>query len=230
MPNTPDALFTPLLIIHIAGGAIGLLTGLINIARRKGDRFHRQVGKIFTYNMLANAFSAIGLALLHPNSFLFIVGIFTLYMVGTGNRCLRLKKLRPDDSTAVNQQAPKPIDWILTGGMLIAGLIFVFRGIQLLVAGNTFGIVYTVFGGLGLFFVKTDFTNYRGQAAFKNYWVLVHLQRMTGSYIAATTAFLVVNASYFPEQIPSAVYWLLPTLVLTPLIIVWSRKRAIPSR
>jgi uncharacterized membrane protein YbaN (DUF454 family) len=47
---------------------------------------------------------------------------------------------------------------------------------------------------------------------------------MTGGFIAALTAFLVVNAKYFPEQIPGFVYWLLPTIIFTPLIITWSSK------
>jgi hypothetical protein len=58
----------------------------------------------------------------------------------------------------------------------------------------------------------------------KNYWLLAHLQRMTGGYIAATTAFLVVNAQYSPVVLPSVVVWLLPTVILTPLTIAFSKK------
>ena len=47
---------------------------------------------------------------------------------------------------------------------------------------------------------------------------------MTGAFIAALTAFLVVNANYLPEQSPEILYWLLPTIVFTPLIIIWRRK------
>jgi len=47
---------------------------------------------------------------------------------------------------------------------------------------------------------------------------------MTGSYIAALTGFIVVNANYVAVQIPDIIYWLLPTLLLTPLIIKWSEK------
>jgi len=81
------------------------------------------------------------------------------------------------------------------------------------------------FGLLGLLFVRQDFQNYRGKAKAKNYWLLAHLQRMTGAFIAALTAFLVVNAQHLPNQIPGFIYWLLPTLIFTPLIISWSRKR-----
>ena len=72
--------------------------------------------------------------------------------------------------------------------------------------------------------MRRDFSNYRGQVKEKNYWLLMHLQRMTGAYIASATAFLVVNAKYIPFELPAFVFWLLPTAVLTPLIVSWSKK------
>jgi hypothetical protein len=47
-----------------------------------------------------------------------------------------------------------------------------------------------------------------------------HLIRMMGATIAVITAFLVVNVHFDPGW----VVWLAPTVVLTPLIIVWSRR------
>jgi uncharacterized membrane protein YhaH (DUF805 family) len=89
---------------------------------------------------------------------------------------------------------------------------------------NNFGIVLLIFGILALRFTKTDIENYRGKARVKNYWLLVHLQRLTGAYIAAITAFLVVNAKYAPVELPPVLVWLLPTAILLPLIIMWSKR------
>lgn len=212
-----DTVFKTLLAVHIIGGATGLFTGTINLVRKKGDKRHRLAGKIFLYAMLTAGFSSLILSALHPNSFLFIVGIFTIYLVGTGNRFLYLKMLG-------KEQRAKLADWVLTIAMLITGIVFIGTGIKQLVSSINFGFVYAVFGALGLRFVKTDFDNYKGKSKNKNYWLLVHLQRMTGAYIAAITAFLVVNAKYSPIDLPSIVFWLLPTAILTPLIISWSRK------
>jgi hypothetical protein len=118
----------------------------------------------------------------------------------------------------------------MTYGMGLAGVLFLALGINAMVQGNTFGIVYIVFGFISLLFVRTDLSNYRGKASTRNYWLLAHLQRMTGGYIAALTAFLVVNSSSLPSFIPGVVYWLLPTAILTPLIIRWSRKYAVGER
>jgi len=212
-----DTLFKPLLILHIAGGALGLITGTINIIRTKGDKKHRLIGKLFTYGMLTAGLSSLVLSAIHPNFFLFIVGVFTTYLVATGNRYIYLKMLG-------SSQRPAMIDWVITVGMLLTGLVFMGFGVKYLIDGNNFGFVLLVFGGLGLRFVRTDFSNYKGNVKAKNYWLLAHLQRMIGGYTAAATAFLVVNEKYWPVAIPSILAWLLPTLVLTPLIILWSRK------
>jgi uncharacterized membrane protein len=212
-----DIVFKTFLTLHIIGGSVGLFTGTINLIREKGDRKHKLIGKIFAFSMLTAGFSSLVLSIIHPNYFLFMIGVFTLYLVGTGNRYVYLKML------GINQR-PAILDWAITGCMLLAGLLFIGLGIRNVVAQNSFGIVFIVFGALGLRFVQTDVTNYRGTSKEKNYWLLAHLQRMTGGYIAAITAFLVVNSKYSPINLPSAVFWLLPTVILTPLIIAWKRK------
>lgn len=197
------------------GGSIGLLTGLINIFRKKGDKNHRLIGKIFFVSMLTAGISSLVLAFLHPNYFLFMVGIFTLYMVSSGQLYLKHKQH--------NKPEFKWIAWTITVCMLLAALLFVGIGIITIVKSNSFGLVSIIFGGLGLLFVRQDFKNYNGRST-ANYWLVGHLQRMTGSFIAALTAFLVVNAKYLPNQIPGFLYWLLPTIILTPMITKWSRE------
>jgi uncharacterized membrane protein len=218
-----DILFKIFLTIHIIGGATGLLTGILNMAAKKGDSKHKIIGKIFTVSMLSAGLSSLVLSVLHPSHFLFMVGIFTVYMVATGNRYLYLKSLHKN-------QKPKIIDWTLTLIMLLAGLLFIALGTLSLLKSNFFGLVLVTFGFLGLLFVRQDFINFRGKSTILNYWLSVHLQRMIGAFIASSTAFLVVNAKYLPESIPVIVYWLLPTMILTPLIIKWANKYEVKKR
>lgn len=187
---------------------------------KKGGRYHRIIGKLFVYGMLTTGFSALVLALLHPNSFLFMIGIFTLYMVGTGNRYIGLRLL------GFNQK-PKLLDWTLTIAMLLSGIWLIALGIFVLTKAVLFGWVYLTFGFFGLLFVKGDLDNYRGKSRFKNYWLLAHIARMTGGYIASLTAFLVVNATYIPISFPPVFLWLFPSLLLVPFIILWSRRLAV---
>ena len=204
------SLFTLLLILHIAGGTVSLLLGLYIILAKKANRLHVLLGNVFFYAMLLSALVALPLSYLHPNYFLFIIGVFTSYMLLTGKRAIGKK-------TVADVHWP---DWLLSGIMLLFGLAFMAYGSYLLYRGNSFGIVLLVFGSISLFFVVQDTINFRGKSRFANNWLSTHIQRMTGSYIASVTAFLVVNNTL----LPGIVAWLAPTILLTPLIIIWTRK------
>jgi uncharacterized membrane protein len=52
----------PLLILHILAGSVGLLTGTVAMAVRKGGNLHRASGNVFTGAMLTLATSAFCLA------------------------------------------------------------------------------------------------------------------------------------------------------------------------
>lgn len=208
--------FKIFLIVHIAGGSIGLLTGLLNIIQKKGGKKHKLIGRVFYFSMLMAGFTSLVLSCLHPNYFLFMVGLFTLYMVVSGQRYL--KHIQQE------RQEIEKIDWAISIIMLLSGLLFIGLGIWSILKSNLFGLVFVTFGSLGLLFVWQDFLNFNKKSSIKNYWLIGHLQRMTGAFIASITAFLVVNAKYFPDIIPGFFYWLLPTIILTPLIVKWSNK------
>jgi hypothetical protein len=215
--NQPmESLFKILLIIHIIAGSIGLFTGTITIIRKKGDKIHVLVGNFFFYGMLLNAIAGFIMSIIHENLFLLIIAVFSFYLTATGQRFLSLKKLDKG-------QKPKSIDWVITSTMILFALFFIAYGILLMVSHNNFGTVLLVFGMISLLMTRKDMAMYRGKNKFKNYWLLLHIQRMIGAYIAALTAFLVVNNMY----LPAIVAWLLPTVIVTPLIFYWSRKYAI---
>lgn len=206
-------LFKSLQLIHIAGGTTSLLLGIIVLSLKKGDKRHKWLGNIYFYAMLIASIVAIPMSYLHPNYFLFIVAIFTIYMLLTGYRYLSKKKL----------QDVSYIDWLLTGSILVFGFAFIGFGIYHIVKQDYFGIVLLVFGTICLLFAKKDYENFKGKSNIKNYWLTGHIQRMMGSYIASTTAFLVVNNTV----IPNIIAWLIPTFLIAPLITRWSKQHEI---
>jgi uncharacterized membrane protein len=203
-------LFKLLLIFHITGGTISLVTGFIILLSKKGDRRHRLIGTVYFYAMLTASLIAMPMCYLHPNAFLFIISVFTMYMLLTGKRYIRMKK---EQKVGMN-------DWILTTVMACTGLLFLFFGLKRLLRGDTFGIVFLVFGSISLSFCFQDYINFTGKSKVKNFYLITHLQRLIGSYIAAVTAFIVVNNTI----LPAVVAWLLPTVLLVPLLIKWSRQ------
>lgn len=206
-------LFKTLQLIHIAGGTTSLLLGIIVLSLKKGDKRHKWLGNIYFYAMLIVSIVAIPMSYLHPNYFLFIVAIFTIYMLLTGYRYLSKKKI----------QDVSYIDWLLTGSILVFGFAFIGFGIYHIVQQDYFGIVLLVFGTICLLFAKKDYENFKGKSNIKNYWLTGHIQRMMGSYIASTTAFLVVNNTV----IPNIIAWLIPTFLIAPLITRWSKQHEI---
>ena len=208
-----EIIFKVFLFIHIISGTVGLLSGTLNMINKKGNKLHKQIGQIFFYGMLINGISALVVAGIHFNVFLFIVGIFSIYMLSTAQRFLFLREI-------YTGQKPKNGDWIVTYSMLLFGLCFMIYGGTLVAFSKNFGIVLLVFGIISLLMVKQDIAIYRGNIKNTNYWLLIHISRMIGTYIASITAFLVVNNTI----LPGLVVWLAPTVLLTPLIFYWINK------
>ena len=209
-------IFKILLTLHIIGGSISLLLGLYLMFAKKGNSRHKKIGKIYFFAMLTASIAAIPMSYLHPNYFLFLISVFTIYMLLTGIRYLTKKSI-----SNVNT-----VDWVLTLIMLLFAVAFIVFGIFNIRNGNYFGTVFIVFGSIGLLFSYQDFINFKGLSKIKNYFLTTHLQRLTGSYIASTTAFLVVNN----KILPSILAWLLPTILLAPLIIIWTRKYKVEKK
>ena len=97
--------FKVFLILHIITGAIGLLLGSFILIRKKGDKVHKKLGRIFAIAMIINGLSAFVLSYIHPNIFLFIVGVFSIYLVSSGYRMISLKNSsngqKPDRKSVV---------------------------------------------------------------------------------------------------------------------------------
>lgn len=203
-------IFKALLYIHILCGTISLFLGLFILLAKKGNIRHKKIGNIYFYSMLIAALVSFPMSYLHSDYFLFIVGVFTSYMLLTGRRYLKIKEISD----------VKTIDWILTLTMLVFGIAFIVFGIYKMINNNSFGIVLLVFGGISCLFVWRDKNNFEGKSRYKNYWLVTHIQRMVASYIATVTAFLVVNNKILPD----IVAWLLPTFLLVPLLVKWVIK------
>lgn len=213
-----EKLYEVLLLIHIVAGFTGLVSGLLNMSMKKGGKAHQIVGRFFVAGMMTSSMIALVMASIKTNYFLFVVGVFTIYLVGTGNRYIYLKLLG-------KSQKPKIIDWVLTVGMFLMGIAFIVLGTTLLKNdNNSFGIVPIVFAFIGFGSVREDISNYRGRIKNKQFWLKAHISRMSGGFIAAATAFLTVNSMKIPLEIPNFVYWLIPTIIITPLITLWQRK------
>ena len=205
-------LFKVLLYIHIFCGGLSFIIGMIVLFLKKGNDVHKKLGILFYYLLLTSSLISLAMSVMHKNYFLFIVGIFTAYMLVSGKLYINLKS--KNDVTNAN--------WAITALMFVFGLAFLIFGIYKLINNDSFGYVLLVFGLISFAFVAKDYQNFVTNNLHLNHYLRGHIARMVGGYIAAVTAFLVVNN----QVLPAIVAWLLPTVVLVPFIVKWIKKYA----
>ena len=102
-------LMSPLLLVHIAGGAVGTLSGGVAISFRKGSRWHAVAGNVFFVSMLTMSGIGVFLALLKSQASNVFGGALTFYLVATAWLTARRRAGKPG-----------PFDW---GAFLVASVL-----------------------------------------------------------------------------------------------------------
>ena len=199
-----------LLVLHILAGVVALAAAGVAVGSAKGARLHRRSGTLYTLAMLGVALSALVLAVLRPNPFLFAVGVFSLYLVFTGWRAAVLRDGRP-----------RPLDHAGGAAMALAGLGMLGWGVQgMLDAGGAQPVILVAFGSIGLTMALADWRDWARGAINGKARIARHLGRMLGGTIATITAAGVVNLGALPDL----VVWLGPTVLITPVIFWWTAR------
>jgi uncharacterized membrane protein len=186
-----------LIYFHATLGTIALLAGFISAVSIKGSKVHKKTGAIFHYSMVIAVSISIFIALIpsHFNPFLLGIGIFSLYSVISGRRCLMVIKpsfnLRIDKFLAYG---------LLTNSVLMIGLP--------IISNRQVNVVLTVFGILGIIAGLRDLMAYKNLEQLKADRIKHHINKISGGYIAAITAFLVVN-----QLLPGYWAWFTPTVI-----------------
>ena len=209
--------FNFLLILHIGGGAVGLITGTLAAGVKKGSKLHKLCGLAFFWGMLVASIAALILSNLpnHENIFLFAVGGFTLFMICSGYRIIHLKK-----RIKLTANPFTFLDSLIFLFGISFGSFLLLLGFNRIINGISFGVVPSVFGLISVGFAWQDYKVISRKAEIKQVWMRNHIIRMMGALIASFTAFLVVN---FQIQ-PNWVLWLSPTLIGSILIVTFIRK------
>ncbi len=207
-----DNFFKIFLYIHIISGTTALFTGLIALILKKKRGLHSKFGFIFHWAMIAIAISAFVMAIMHTNYFLFVIGVFSLYLSFAGYRSIKFMK------GLVN---PSMIDKLI---MLLCGLLLIMISYKYLSTSifNPVGFssVLLFFDILFALILIKDLELFKNKKLSKNEFLIRHITRMVPAYIATVTAFLVVNVTYkYP-----VVIWLAPTFLFLPIIFYNIRK------
>lgn len=191
---------SPLMAFHIAAGTVGVLSGALALAFRKGSRPHRVAGLAFAASMLAmSATGAYVAGFVRPSRLNVIAGLLTFYLVATG-------------WAAVRRRPGKPDAWDVAAllGAVAIGL-----------TGLAFGGAPAFFGALALLFAAFDVRMLLRGGVFGAQRIGRHLWRMGLALWIAVASLFLGQARAFPAAIRETHLLPVPVLVLAGVLAFW---------
>ncbi|OXB07333.1 hypothetical protein B0A81_11315 [Flavobacterium plurextorum] len=208
-----EATIKILIYIHAFFGGIGLITGIGSIIVKKGSVLHKRMGKLFSIGMIISSLISIPICWMpkHQNIFLFLIGLFTIYLVVSGNRALAFKHKQKADFT----------DKLISGSMLFFSVIMISIGLYCQLNAIANGILFTFFGAFGFYMTVKDFIFFKNVSEIKKKWLSKHIGKMIGALIASITAFIVAGIG-----LGNIITWMAPSILGTIYIMYWNRKIA----
>ena len=198
-----------LLFIHIIAGTVSLLAAALAVASGKEKKEHILAGRTYFWGMFLIFITAIPMSIVSSNLFLFLVAIFSFYLAYAGMRFAR-------NRTGI----ASTFDWAAVGLMILSGIAMWCLATLYFINNNTQFITLTVFGFIAISLGYADFRSYRNKSAIGKKRIARHLTNMLAGTIAVITAVLVTNVNIEPVFI----FWILPTILITPLIFCGTEK------
>jgi len=217
--------YSPILIGHICGGTLGLLSGTAAMSFRKGSPRHALAGNVFVISMLSMAVAAVYLAIVRHQPNNIGGGIITFYLIATAWLTAR----RRDGETS-------RFDWIVLLIPFTLGILTSMNGIRIVRSGASsqdgvpVGITFFM-GSVMLLAAAGDIRMLVRGGVLGAKRIARHLWRMCfGLFIAAGSFFMgpsnrplrLLSAMGVGQRLPRALFSTMPCLILTilPLIML----------
>jgi len=219
---------SPVLLLHICGAVVGLLSGFLSMAFRKGSGLHRAAGSVFFVSMLIMSSTAAYVAAFErPNKANLIVGLLIFYLVITAWWAARRK-----DGTVGN------VDKIAFFYVLAVGLAGWTYGLE--AANSASGkkdhmpaAIYFVFGSIALLCAVTDLRMLKRGNLFGPQRIARHLWRMCLALLITTMSFYPGQAKFLPQWFRQTSIVYVPHLFLIGSMTFWFfrvRRRRVTMR
>jgi uncharacterized membrane protein len=225
--------YSPLMLIHICSGLIGLLSGAVAVSFRKGNEGHRVAGDVFVVSMMALSASGAYLALIKSEPGNVLGGVLTFYLVATAWRTAR----RAGRETGI-------FDWV--GVVAVLGVLAVTTTFGIEAATSPTGLKYDYppgpyffLGSAALFATIGDVRMLVRGGVTGTKRLARHLWRMCFALFIASMSVFLARQQLFPAFLrkSGALYLLsfLPILLMIFWLIRvrfagWYRRREIGYR
>jgi uncharacterized membrane protein len=218
-----------LILFHVCAATVGLLSGFVAIAFRKGSGRHSAAGMVFVVSMLGMSSSAAVIAaFIRPNMINVLASLLTFYLVSTGWYAARR---REQMTGSFDRGALLFIAMVATGGYAF-GIQAVRSG-----TGKLNGIpsfFFFIFASVALLCVFSDVRMLRRGGLVGTQRLARHLWRMCVALLLATLSFYPGQARLFPMSWRATKLLFIPHVILIGSLIFWAyrvrvRKRARPE-
>ena len=207
--------FSALLIVHICGAIVGLLSGWTALVFRKGSRRHGLAGSVFFVSMIAMSLSAACMSVMKHELMNLIAGVLTFYLVATAWLAVRRKE------GEIGLLEFWAMIVALTDGA--ACMVFAWQASQSATGmrdGYSAG-GFIVFGSVALLCAAWDVRMLARGGVFGALRISRHLSRMCAALLITTLSFFIGKQRLFPEAIVRAHLNLVPIFANAIVMIYW---------
>lgn len=213
--------YSPITILHIAGGLVAIVAGSIALFVRKGGRMHRKSGDVFVVSMLLMAAAGAYVALIKSERVNILAGVSTFYLVASAWLTVRRKP---------NETGRLEIGLLLMALSAVAvAAFFAWRASH----QGKHPAAYVVFGVLTFLLASGDIRMLIRGGIAGSQRLVRHVWRMGFALFIATGSFFLgmagdpvmrrvgLRARLFTPEIRKTQLPLVPVLIVVVLTIFW---------
>ena len=206
--------FSPVLLLHICSGTVGLLSGTVAMVVRKGSRRHGLAGIVFSVSMLSLAASGTYLAIVKSQMGNVMGDVLTFYMIATAWTAAR----RKDGRAGI-------FDWVALAVALGVGtslVVYGWRVVHGVVAQDGVPVGMAFFLGSVLLLAGAgDIRMLVRGGVSGTQRIARHLWRMCFGLFIASGSFFMGRQRIFPEIVRRSNVLVLLTVLPLLLLVYW---------
>ena len=204
-----------ILVVHIAGGAIGLLSGTAALIARKGSERHRLAGTIFVVSMLVMAGIGAGVSPFRGHGIDTLAGTFTFYLVVTA--WLTVKRRGGETGVA------EIIALAVALGAVVAAVTLGMQGLgrpRGMIAGYPAGAYFFV-AAIVAFAAALDLKVILRGGITGTPRIARHIWRVCVALFIAAASFFLGQQRVMPVSIRGSFFLMVPPLAALGVMIFW---------
>jgi hypothetical protein len=206
---------SPLLLLHIIAGTLGMLSGFVAVFLRKGSRQHGLAGNVFVIAMLTLSASGVYLAFMKSQPGNVMGGTLTFYLAATAWMTARRR-----------DGAPGILDW---GALLVAltvGTVNLTYGLEAAMSqpGLKYGYPpgpYFIFGSVALLAATGDVRMLVRNGIAGTQRIARHLWRMCFALFIAAASIFLARQQVFPALLRKTGVLVFLSVLPLLLMIFW---------